>query len=101
MSGRALYEKFWDAHVISQHDDGMSLVYLDRHLIMRSRRLSRSKLCERRTTDCAGANFRKHCLLNGLDEISFTEQSEADTAAFERECETRVPRMRPTHRVTP
>lgn len=29
--------------------------------------------------------FRKHCLLNGLDEISLTEQQEPRIAAFEQE----------------
>jgi 3-isopropylmalate/(R)-2-methylmalate dehydratase large subunit len=33
MSGRTLYEKLWDAHVIAQRDDGTSLLYIDRHLI--------------------------------------------------------------------
>ena len=33
MSGRTLYEKLWNAHVISRRDDGTSLVYIDRHLI--------------------------------------------------------------------
>ena len=33
MAGRSLYEKLWDAHVISARDDGTSLVYIDRHLI--------------------------------------------------------------------
>jgi 3-isopropylmalate/(R)-2-methylmalate dehydratase large subunit len=33
MSGRTLYEKLWDAHVIAQREDGTSLLYIDRHLI--------------------------------------------------------------------
>jgi 3-isopropylmalate/(R)-2-methylmalate dehydratase small subunit len=28
--------------------------------------------------------FRKHCLLNGLDDIGLTEQKEADIAAYEQ-----------------
>jgi 3-isopropylmalate/(R)-2-methylmalate dehydratase small subunit len=35
--------------------------------------------------------FRKHCLLNGLDEISLTAQQEPHIAAFERERERRAP----------
>ena len=30
---RTLYEKIWDAHVVSTRDDGTCLVYIDRHLI--------------------------------------------------------------------
>jgi 3-isopropylmalate/(R)-2-methylmalate dehydratase large subunit len=28
-----LYEKIWDAHVVSQRDDGTCLIYIDRHLV--------------------------------------------------------------------
>lgn len=28
-----LYDKIWDAHVVGQRDDGLSLLYIDRHLI--------------------------------------------------------------------
>ena len=28
--------------------------------------------------------FRKHCLLNGLDDIGLTEQKDADIAAYEQ-----------------
>jgi 3-isopropylmalate/(R)-2-methylmalate dehydratase large subunit len=30
---RTLYEKIWDAHVVSRQDDGTCLVYIDRHLV--------------------------------------------------------------------
>ncbi len=30
---RTLYEKIWDAHVVSTRDDGTSIVYIDRHLV--------------------------------------------------------------------
>ncbi|PZU08619.1 3-isopropylmalate dehydratase large subunit [Sphingomonas sp.] len=30
---RTLYEKIWDAHVVSRRDDGTCLVYIDRHLV--------------------------------------------------------------------
>ena len=29
---RTLYDKIWDSHVVSERD-GMSLLYIDRHLI--------------------------------------------------------------------
>jgi 3-isopropylmalate/(R)-2-methylmalate dehydratase large subunit len=30
---RTLYEKIWDAHVVSRRDDGTCILYIDRHLI--------------------------------------------------------------------
>ena len=30
---RTLYEKIWDAHVVSQREDGTALLYIDRHLV--------------------------------------------------------------------
>ncbi len=30
---RTLYEKIWNAHVVSSRDDGTSLIYIDRHLV--------------------------------------------------------------------
>ena len=33
MSGKTLYDKLWDAHVVHTEDDGTSLLYIDRHLI--------------------------------------------------------------------
>ncbi|WP_038035411.1 3-isopropylmalate dehydratase large subunit [Thermopetrobacter sp. TC1] len=33
MTGRTLYDKIWDAHVIENRDDGTSLIWIDRHLI--------------------------------------------------------------------
>jgi 3-isopropylmalate/(R)-2-methylmalate dehydratase large subunit len=33
MSGRTLYDKLWDNHVVEARDDGSALIYIDRHLI--------------------------------------------------------------------
>jgi 3-isopropylmalate/(R)-2-methylmalate dehydratase large subunit len=33
MSGRTLYDKLFDAHVVRTEDDGSSLLYIDRHLV--------------------------------------------------------------------
>ena len=33
MSPKTLYDKIWDAHVVSQDDDGTCLIYIDRHLV--------------------------------------------------------------------
>ncbi|MDC1319446.1 3-isopropylmalate dehydratase large subunit [Litorivicinus sp.] len=33
MSGRTLYDKLWDSHLVSQRDDGSALIYIDRHLL--------------------------------------------------------------------
>ena len=33
MSGRTLYDKVWDSHVVKTYDDGTSLLYIDRHLV--------------------------------------------------------------------
>ena len=33
MTGRTLYEKIWDAHVVERRDDGACIVYIDRHLV--------------------------------------------------------------------
>jgi len=33
MSGKTLYDKLWDSHVVRQEDDGTCLLYIDRHLI--------------------------------------------------------------------
>ncbi len=30
---RTLYEKIWDAHVVSRREDGTCLIYIDRHLV--------------------------------------------------------------------
>jgi 3-isopropylmalate/(R)-2-methylmalate dehydratase large subunit len=32
-SPRTLYQKIWDAHVVSRRDDGTCLIYIDRHLV--------------------------------------------------------------------
>lgn len=33
MAGRTLYDKLWDDHVVTQRDDGSSLLYIDRHIV--------------------------------------------------------------------
>lgn len=33
MSTKTLYDKIWDAHLVTQGDDGTALIYIDRHLI--------------------------------------------------------------------
>ncbi len=33
MSGRTLYDKLWDAHVVRANDDGSCLIYIDRQLV--------------------------------------------------------------------
>ena len=33
MSGRTLYDKLWDAHLVRQDQDGTALIYIDRHLV--------------------------------------------------------------------
>jgi 3-isopropylmalate/(R)-2-methylmalate dehydratase large subunit len=33
MSGKTLYDKLWDSHVVEQRDDGTALIYIDRHLL--------------------------------------------------------------------
>ena len=33
MTGKTLYDKLWDAHVVRRNDDGTSLIYIDRHLV--------------------------------------------------------------------
>ncbi|GMG87457.1 3-isopropylmalate dehydratase large subunit [Biformimicrobium ophioploci] len=33
MSGKTLYDKLWDAHVVKSREDGTALIYIDRHLI--------------------------------------------------------------------
>ena len=33
MSGRTLYDKLWDMHRVKQRDDGVALIYIDRHLL--------------------------------------------------------------------
>ena len=33
MSGKTLYDKLWDSHVVREEDGGTSLIYIDRHLI--------------------------------------------------------------------
>ncbi len=33
MSGKTLYDKLWDAHVVRAESDGTTLLYIDRHLV--------------------------------------------------------------------
>ncbi len=33
MTAKTLYDKIWDAHLVSTDDDGTSLLYIDRHLV--------------------------------------------------------------------
>ena len=33
MAGQTLYDKLWDAHLVSRREDGSSLIYIDRHLL--------------------------------------------------------------------
>ena len=33
MSGTTLYDKIWQAHLVSEQDDGNCLLYIDRHLV--------------------------------------------------------------------
>lgn len=33
MSGKTLYDKLWDQHVVRTDDDGTALIYIDRHLV--------------------------------------------------------------------
>ncbi len=33
MTGKTLYDKLWDAHVVRTNDEGTSLLYVDRHLV--------------------------------------------------------------------
>ncbi len=33
MSGKTLYDKLWDSHIVSQDANGAALIYIDRHLL--------------------------------------------------------------------
>ena len=33
MAGRTLYDKIWDDHLVTNNEDGTSLIYIDRHLV--------------------------------------------------------------------
>lgn len=33
VTGRTLYDKIWDAHAVADRDDGMTILYVDRHLL--------------------------------------------------------------------
>ena len=30
---RTMYDKIWDAHLVAELDDGVSLIYVDKHLV--------------------------------------------------------------------
>ena len=33
VAGQTVYDKIWDAHAVAQRDDGMTILYIDRHLL--------------------------------------------------------------------
>ena len=33
MTGKTLYDKLWDEHLVQQRPDGSALIYIDRHII--------------------------------------------------------------------
>ena len=33
MTGKTLYDKLWEMHVVRRNDDGTCLIYVDRHLV--------------------------------------------------------------------
>ena len=33
MSGKTLYDKLWDLHLVDTDENGASLIYIDRHLV--------------------------------------------------------------------
>lgn len=33
MSPKTLYDKLWDSHIVEKRDDGIALIYIDRHLL--------------------------------------------------------------------
>ena len=33
MTAQTLYDKLWSSHVVREYDNGLALVYIDRHLI--------------------------------------------------------------------
>lgn len=33
MAGQTLYDKIWAAHLVAERDDGMSILYIDQHLL--------------------------------------------------------------------
>ncbi len=33
MAAKTLYDKLWDAHLVTQRDDGSALIYIDRHIV--------------------------------------------------------------------
>ena len=33
MAGRTVYDKIWDAHAVAERGDGMTILYIDRHLL--------------------------------------------------------------------
>ena len=33
MQSKTLYDKVWQSHIVHERDDGMTLLYIDRHLV--------------------------------------------------------------------
>ena len=33
MAGKTLYDKLWEAHLVTQREDGSALIYIDRQII--------------------------------------------------------------------
>ena len=33
MAGKTVYDKIWDAHTVAERDDGLTILYVDRHLL--------------------------------------------------------------------
>ena len=33
MAGKTLYDKLWDAHLVTEREDGSALIYIDRQII--------------------------------------------------------------------
>lgn len=34
MTGKTLYDKLWDQHLVDQQSDGNALLYIDRHFVI-------------------------------------------------------------------
>ena len=33
MSGKTVYDKLWDSHLVKKNEDGSALIYIDRHIL--------------------------------------------------------------------
>jgi len=33
MAGKTLYDKLWDAHLVTEREDGSALIYIDRQIM--------------------------------------------------------------------